>query len=654
MQKTFDSHDVIQQVLRFAEAHNIFFDTDTMYVDGQIHRIKTREDKKGGKSGAYCIYMDGVPAGFVQDWRKGIKENWHYDMSDIDDEQRRYFTSEEFRKKCEEQERIAAEKRRQACIAASGKARILFDTLKTADDNHPYLKRKNVHAYNIAVYSDVGSLAIPLRTITGKLMSIQWIDKDGSKSFFPGASLDNAFFSIDLFTAGEGYDGVILLGEGYATMAKIYELTGYPCVAAMSCHRLDEIAHLLRAKFPNCKLVITADNDKATEIKTGRNPGRIYSELLFKAHIVQDIIAPDFENPEDGSDWDDYALKYGDIKTRFLILQHLRDVSVPYEIKDMKSQGKIDVINAQELRDKVFPPIKWAVPGFIPSGLSILGGAPKTGKSIMALHIALGIAIGGCVFGCVNVEKGDVLYLSLEDTQRRLQERIDLSNILSEKDDLSGLDLVTAIPRQHEGGMEYLNWWLSSHPDARLVIIDTLQKFRRQLSGKGNVYAEDYDVTTEIKALADKHDVAILILHHLKKMSAKEELQGDWIYSFSGSAGISGSADALFMLKRERSGSTAKLYRTGRDVEEKEFYFSLDNFGWVYKGDAEEITLSTWKAQILNFLKTHHTITADELGNAAGIFTNTARQQLARLAKEGAIVKVKYGVYSMPENDKNS
>ena len=143
--------------------------------------------------------------------------------------------------------------------------------------------------------------------------------------FFPGASMDNAFFSVDLFVASEDYDGVILLGEGYATMAKVYELTGLPCVATMSCHRLDEIAHLLRAKFPNSKIIITADNDKATELKTGRNPGMIYSEILYKAHIVQDIIAPDFEAPEDGSDWDDYALKYGDIKTKNFILQRLRD-----------------------------------------------------------------------------------------------------------------------------------------------------------------------------------------------------------------------------------------------------------------------------------------------------------------------------------------
>ena len=186
------------------------------------------------------------------------------------------------------------------------------------------------------------------------------------------------------------------------------------------------------------------------------------------------------------------------------------------------------------------------------------------------------------------------------------------------------------------------------------IVIDTLQRFRKELSGKGNVYAEDYEVTNEIKALADKYDVAILVLHHLKKMSAKEEMAGDWIYSFSGSAGISGSADALFMLKRERSGRAGKLYRTGRDVEEKEFLFTLDEFGWVFDGEAEALTVPTWKKQILDFLNVHHTITADELGHAFSLTKPTAQKHLSRLAKEDTIIRCEHGVYSLAEKDDNA
>ena len=89
-----------------------------------------------------------------------------------------------------------------------------------------------------------------------------------------------------------------------------------------------------------------------------------------------------------------------------------------------KIAEQVEGINAQALRKAKLPAIKWAVEGFLPSGLTILGGGPKTGKSILALHLGIGVAIGGCVLGKIEVEQGDVLYLALEDNQRRLQERL--------------------------------------------------------------------------------------------------------------------------------------------------------------------------------------------------------------------------------------
>jgi len=76
---------------------------------------------------------------------------------------------------------------------------------------------------------------------------------------------------------------------------------------------------------------------------------------------------------------------------------------------------------AAELRDLKFPEPRWAVPGIIPEGVTLLGGAPKIGKSWLALGLSLAIASGGKALGSVEVEPGAVLYLALEDTGRRLQ-----------------------------------------------------------------------------------------------------------------------------------------------------------------------------------------------------------------------------------------
>ncbi|MBR0035645.1 MAG: AAA family ATPase [Synergistaceae bacterium] len=660
MQRTFEYEDIRRQVLEFLAKLGIEpYDDSDVVINGELHRFRLRDDKPSEKSGAIIIHTDNWPAGYIQDWRKGIQEYWKYDISGLDDEQRKYFNSEEYRKKCEEQERIARKKREAKQLKAINAARSLWERLLPVPGDHPYLVRKNacyiawIGEFEALRYNpNTKCLAVPLRNIDGQLISIQWISENGDKTFFKDAGLGNAFWCIWFYNVDENYKGPILIGEGFATMAKVHELTGKPCVAAMSCFRLEKIAGIFREKYPEAKIIIIADNDHETERRTGSNPGMTYAKIVCNSKkggkpLADDMSYPPFQAEEAGSDWDDYAIIHGDNETAFKLKEDIARAMIPKKFRDMLENDRLRMVNAQELRKKEFAPVKWAVRGFLPSGLSILGAPPKTGKSILALQISLGVAIGGYVLGKIQVEQGDVLYLSLEDNERRLQARIAGSNNIDDSDNISRLTLVYSIPRQHEGGLEFIDWWLSEHPEARLVIIDTLQKFRKQLSNKANVYAEDYDVISEIKKVADKHDVAFLIIHHLKKVRPKDELTMDWIDTFSGSAGIAGSADALFMLKRARSSVNGKLYRTGRDVEEAEFSLKLDGFGWCLDAEAETFVLPVWQKQILDYLKDHPTITPIELMQAYNINENTARSNLQRLFKEGKLEKIGRAQYKL-------
>ena len=157
------------------------------------------------------------------------------------------------------------------------------------------------------------------------------------------------------------------------------------------------------------------------------------------------------------------------------------------------------------------------------------------------------------------------------------------------------------------------------------------------------MYAEDYDAISEIKKLADEFDVAILIIHHLKK--AKEN--DDWINEFSGSQGIAGSADSLFSLKRQRTDNHAILHRTGRDVEEKDFALRLDGFGWFLEGDAELFTMPEWKRNIINYIKEHDTCTPMDLAVGLTLNINTIKTQLTRLLKDGILDKTGRGTYKI-------
>ena len=607
-------------------------------MNGVIQRYRVQNDRPSQTSGAYCIYTDnGWPIGWARDWHDDKNVEWFYKTDGLNQEQKDYLNSPDFKAKVERvKKKWDAELKIQHDKAAETAKRII-ETAPEAPENHPYLQKKNVYPYGLKADGD--KLIVPLRDIDGNIRSLQWIFPNGDKRFFEGSKTAGVLFSVglDLLKYEQYSKSPILVGEGYATMATVHELTGYPCVAAMNCRNLYNIAEALKSKYPKQNIILLADNDHLTE----GNPGLTCAYNANSALGLNGVIFPKFKRSEKGTDWNDYCEIHGEEQTA-AILRH--DIFVYSQ--NQKTQNllqKVNFINAEDLLCMEFEPLKWAVDGFLPSGLSILAGGPKVGKSILALHLAVGVAIGGCVLGKIDVQQGDVLYLALEDNDRRLKERITNSNMFDDgvRPNLSRLTLVTRAPRQNEGGIDYIRWWLINHPEARLVIIDTLQMFRRQFNGKTSMYSEDYDVISEIKKLADEFDVPFLIIHHLKKAKEGE----DWLNKISGSQGIAGAADSIFVLERARVTNGGVLHRTGRDVEEMDFAMTLDGFGWVLQGDVEQFTMPEWKRQILDYLKEHDSVTPTALATALNMNINTAQQNLRRLVKDGELKKEGYGTY---------
>jgi len=207
-----------------------------------------------------------------------------------------------------------------------------------------------------------------------------------------------------------------------------------------------------------------------------------------------------------------------------------------------------NVVSATELMAIEFPKPRWIVPEIIPEGTTILAGKPKMGKSWLALGTSVAVAAGGIALGTKRVERGAVLYLALEDNPRRLQSR--LKKLLPGGAAPEGLELATEWPRLGDGGLEALEAWLNTHPDARLVVIDTLAKFRAGQTGK-NLYKEDYEAVEPLVELAAHHNVAVLIVHHLRKLGAEDPLD-----QVSGSMGLTGGADGALVLNPRGVGPT--------------------------------------------------------------------------------------------------
>ena len=123
------------------------------------------------------------------------------------------------------------------------------------------------------------------------------------------------------------------------------------------------------------------------------------------------------------------------------------------------------------------------------------------------------------------------------------------------------------------GGAVHIEEWLKAHPEARLVIIDTLQKMRpAQKGGQKDGYADDYEALGPIKTLADRYAVAVLVLHHSRKASAESPFD-----EISGTLGLTGAADGMFLLQRDHESETAALYVTGRDIEEETLSLAWDD-----------------------------------------------------------------------------
>src|SRR5437763_12996441 len=157
---------------------------------------------------------------------------------------------------------------------------------------------------------------------------------------------------------------------------------------------------------------------------------------------------------------------------------------------------------------------KGAVPQIVAEGLTILAGKPKTGKSWAALDFAVAVAGGYSALGNVECQQGDVLLLALEDNDRRLNQR--LKAVLQGQPAPAALQIATQWRRADAGGLLELEKWLTEHPSARLVIIDTLQKIRGERKKNDGIYADDYAAVGNLKTLADKATVPFVIVHHLR------------------------------------------------------------------------------------------------------------------------------------------
>jgi hypothetical protein len=167
----------------------------------------------------------------------------------------------------------------------------------------------------------------------------------------------------------------------------------------------------------------------------------------------------------------------------------------------------------------------------------------------------------------------------------------------------------------------------------------------RKPTGKQQVYESDYEALAGLTKLANEIGIAIIIVHHTRKMAADDLLE-----TVSGSFGVSGAVDTILVMANTPSGAVLDV--RGRDVESKELAieFNKNTCRWCIRGNASEVHISDQRARVLAALSdAPEGLAVGEIKIAAQLASrNAADVLLHRMAKEGKVERVKRGVYSLP------
>lgn len=270
-------------------------------------------------------------------------------------------------------------------------------------------------------------------------------------------------------------------------------------------------------------------------------------------------------------------------------------------------ENDLRTISMEELYDTAYPPRVPIVEGLIFNGTYLFVGAPKVGKSFfmaqLGYHVSMGIPLWG-----FPVTKGTVLYLELEDDYARLQRR--LSKMFG-MEGSSNLHFATQSKALNQGLEEQLHKFVKEHEDARLIIIDTLQKVR-EASGDKLSYGNDYEIVTKLKRFSDQYGICLLVVHHTRKMESSDSFD-----MISGTNGLLGAADGAFIMQKEkRTENKAVLEVAGRDQQDQRLFLNFNREQCVWELTKSETEL--WKEPVDSVLESLATVVTNEAPEWSG------------------------------------
>ncbi|AFM27821.1 bifunctional DNA primase/polymerase [Desulfomonile tiedjei] len=320
------------------------------------------------------------------------------------------------------------------------------------------------------------------------------------------------------------------------------------------------------------------------------------------------------------------------------------------------SQGRvIEISNYVDLLQKEIPEQDWIIQEFVrESNLVILAGPPKVGKSLITLGWCLEVASGGYAFDRFKCAQGKTLNVALEDPERRLQTR--LRKISRGKPMPPGGLFTRDWPLLPEG-TTMLERWLDANEGVKLVVLDTLQKLKPAKDRHGTEYELDYRTMGGLQKIAIERSLSIVVVHHLNK--GKNNEGGDLYARVLGSTALTGAADSILILERDRLSTEGTIFVSGRDIEEKKHSvaFDVESLTWSYLGEASDVKRSSEANEVRDILRASEgkPMSVAQIAEKTNprVRSDTIRKRLDRMAKRGEVLKAAgmFGKYVLPPDD---
>ncbi|EMJ2918940.1 TPA: LPD7 domain-containing protein, partial [Escherichia coli] len=333
-------------------------------MDGAIHRVATRDDKKGAKSGAYRAYLDGRPAGWYRDYRSADDSptNWVFSGGEQHDPLARLH----LRAFAQQQRDDNARKLQQQYNKQAGYARSYINGLPQATA-HEYLTRKGIRAAPGVRLNNKNELVIPFSNGRGEIRSYQRIPVTGGKD---ARILKDSEKTGNWFTFGTPENGrPLLFAEGYATAASLHEATGLPVLMTVDAGNMIAVAENARKIWTDSPFVFCADNDHQREINKG-----VFSATKAAEVTNGEVIIPAFTEAEKAqglTDFNDLDASRGRDDFQHVMNAQLKHIGIPTPNSDTADHREAVVIG-----NLIFTPVKDEKPQMSPENRQ--STAPET------------------------------------------------------------------------------------------------------------------------------------------------------------------------------------------------------------------------------------------------------------------------------------